>query len=307
MVPLESLPELPAPLPLMLAAAARPLRFRSPNFSAFGFTVEQVRISTEHLDHYAHLVGGCPGGGVPLAYPFVMAAPLHLQIISDKRFPFAAMGLVHLHQRIERVGHLEKRLPLDIDAFVQNARFRERTATFTIETRVHQASRLLWQGSTRVLARLGQRGATTTPAPDAKPLPEGHQGGPREALDASEVIEGGPPTEIEVERWRLEGDLGFRYSRVAGDLNPIHLHRFVSRPFGFERPIIHGMWTFARALSTLDSGTGPAVAQIGFEKPIYLPGEACLRVTPPGRERSFSVWSADGRTRHAHGTATLRG
>jgi MaoC like domain len=289
MVPLESLASLPSPLPQMLAAAARPRRSRSRSLHAFGFTVEGVRIDPEHLDHYTHLTGGRMGGPVPLAYPFVLASPLHLRIVGDPRFPFAALGLVHLEQRIERFGDFEKRLPLDVDAFVQNAHFGSSTATFTIETKVHQASRLLWQGSTKVLARTGKKGAGKSEAKrEATPL----------------VVREG---EVEVERWSLDAGLGFRYARVAGDLNPIHLHPLVSKPFGFKRPIIHGMWTFARALATLDNGHGPAAARIAFEKPVFLPGEACLRLTPPGPHRTFSVWSPDGAVRHAHGEVDRRG
>lgn len=291
MVPLESLPHLPSPLPQMLAAAARSKRARSRGFQAFGFTVEQVRLDAEHLEHYAHLTGGRVGGPVPIAYPFVVASPLHLRIVGDERFPFPALGLVHLEQRVERFGDLEKRLPVDVDAFVQNALFGESTATFTIETKVHQASRLLWQGTTKVLARTGKRGSTSTKTAD------------KERRGAPESTAG----EVEVERWSLDAGLGFRYARVAGDLNPIHLHRLVSKPFGFKQPIIHGMWTFARALASIDSGHGPASAHIGFEKPIFLPGDACLRVTPPGLDRSFSVWSPDGTIRHAHGAMHRRG
>lgn len=290
MVPLESLASLPSPVPQMLAAAARPRRSRARTLHAFGFTVEGVRIDVEHLEHYAHLTGGRAGGPVPLAYPFVLASPLHLRIVGDPRFPFAALGLVHLEQRVERFGDFEKRLPLDVDAFVQNAQFGASTATFTIETKVHQASRLLWQGSTKVLARTGKRAAGK-----AEREPK------REPAQVS-ATEG----EVEAERWSLDASLGFRYARVAGDLNPIHLHPLVSKPFGFKRPIIHGMWTFARALATLDNGHGPAAARIAFEKPIFLPGEACLRLTPPSAERTFSVWSPDGATRHAHGELQRR-
>ena len=50
MVPLESLPSLPAPLPRMLAAAARRKRSAFKAFQPFGFTVDRVRIDPEHLD-----------------------------------------------------------------------------------------------------------------------------------------------------------------------------------------------------------------------------------------------------------------
>ena len=52
-------------------------------------------------------------------------------------------------------------------------------------------------------------------------------------------------------QWRLPADLGRQYRRVSGDPNPIHTHRLAARAFGFDRPIIQGMWTHARLLAAL--------------------------------------------------------
>ena len=53
--------------------------------------------------------------------------------------------------------------------------------------------------------------------------------------------------------WRLASDLGRRYAAVSGDTNPIHLSPLTSWLGGFRRPIVHGMWTHARALAALDA------------------------------------------------------
>src|SRR4029078_1795482 len=51
--------------------------------------------------------------------------------------------------------------------------------------------------------------------------------------------------------WTLPDDLGRRYAGVSGDHNPIHLHSWSAKPFGFPRAIAHGMWTKARCLASL--------------------------------------------------------
>lgn len=43
------------------------------------------------------------------------------------------------------------------------------------------------------------------------------------------------------QEWSLASDLGRRYARVSGDINPIHLHALSARAFGFRRAIAHGM------------------------------------------------------------------
>ena len=84
--------------------------------------------------------------------------------------------------------------------------------------------------------------------------------------------------------WRLPDDLGRRYAAVSGDRNPIHLHAWSAKPFGFPRAIAHGMWTKARCLAALrlpDAFT----AEVRFKKPILLPG----KVTFGEAEDRFAV------------------
>ena len=84
--------------------------------------------------------------------------------------------------------------------------------------------------------------------------------------------------------WRLRDDLGRRYAAVSGDHNPIHLHAWAAKPFGFPRAIAHGMWTKARCLAALrlpDAFT----AEVRFKQPILLPG----KVTFGEAEDRFAV------------------
>jgi hypothetical protein len=90
--------------------------------------------------------------------------------------------------------------------------------------------------------------------------------------DGDEAIAREPEFELPpvTAQWRLADDLGRRYAAVSGDHNPIHLHAWSAKAFGFPRAIAHGMWTKARCLSALrlpDAFT----ADVRFKKPILLP------------------------------------
>ncbi len=79
-------------------------------------------------------------------------------------------------------------------------------------------------------------------------------------------------------RWRLPGDLGRRYARVSGDVNPIHLTALAAKGFGFPRAIAHGMWSMARCLSALQPRLPDAyVADVEFRRPVLLPSTVELR------------------------------
>ena len=83
--------------------------------------------------------------------------------------------------------------------------------------------------------------------------------------------------------WRLPGDLGRRYGGVSGDLNPIHLHPWSAKRFGFPTAIAHGMWTAARCLAQLGSAgapDGPFRCEVAFRRPIRLPAKVCFAESP---------------------------
>ena len=102
--------------------------------------------------------------------------------------------------------------------------------------------------------------------------------------------------------WKLPEDLGRRYGSVSGDRNPIHLHQYTAKLFGFPRAIAHGMWTKARALAALESTLPDAyTVDVSFRKPILLPG----RVTFAHQDGQFTVRSAKRpEILHLEGTVT---
>jgi hypothetical protein len=143
--------------------------------------------------------------------------------------------------------------------------------------------------------------ADAAPDPATEPDPEGSSfRGP--APDGTE--EDGAPTRQSPDlprpgalrvtgRWRLPADLGRQYAAVSGDINPIHLSALSARPFGFRGAIIHGMWTYARALAALDGRLPESyVVDMSFRKPIILPGTVSFGEEPGFR---VAVMNAEGR------------
>ena len=69
------------------------------------------------------------------------------------------------------------------------------------------------------------------------------------------------------------------HTAASVDWNPIP-HLLLSRPFGFKRPIIHGMWTAARCVTLLgEIGSGEALVA-RFRRPLPLPSGVRLEAWP---------------------------
>ena len=67
------------------------------------------------------------------------------------------------------------------------------------------------------------------------------------------------------------------YARCSGDANPLHLSPEVAALAGYDRPIMHGMWTLARALSLAVQYLGEAYGRLSvckaeFQAPVF-PGD----------------------------------
>ena len=205
----------------------------------------------------------------------MLAFPLHLALMTDGRFPFGAIGLVHIANEITQHRPIRAEETLSIRVWATQLEPHPRGRQFTIRTAVSAGDELVWEAASTNLKRGGGASAGDDAGDDAagasrRPI------GP--VLDISEL----PATAT----WKLPGDLGRRYGSVSGDLNPIHVHPLTARLFGFPTAIAHGMWTKARCLAALESRLPDAFAvQVTFKKPILLPAtvEFCERGSVAGR------------------------
>jgi acyl dehydratase len=251
-----------------------------PNASALPNLVVRRRgqsIDLDRLISYSRLCGFGLKATVPVTYPHVLAFGLHLALLTDSRFPFPALGLVHIHNSITQHRPLMSSERLDLEVRAANLRPHRRGRQFDVVTTARVAGSLVWEELTTLL----RRGA----------------GQPGEQVSQPDPLPSGPVA------WRLPPDLGRRYASVSGDHNPIHLYGITARAFGFPRQIAHGMWSLARCVAEL-SGRLPATYTVdaAFGKPILLPAEVAYATATVDGEVRFSLADARQGTPHLNGT-----
>jgi hypothetical protein len=207
-----------------------------------------VMIDPDHVAAYAAVCGFEPSQALPLTYPHMLAFGLHMAIMTDRSFPFPAIGTVHLANSVHRLRPIAPTERLDVSATATNLRSHPKGTAFDLVTSVQSAGEDVWE-STSTYLRIG-RG-------DAEARPEGE---PFEIVPGSGTV------------WRLPGNLGRRYAAVSGDHNPIHLHPLTAKAFGFKRHIAHGMWTKARCVAAIANRLPDEVTvAVEFKKPVFLP------------------------------------
>jgi acyl dehydratase len=228
---------------------------------ALTMVMRELKIDRTHLAAYNRVCGFPQRDTLPVTYPFVLAFPLHLEIMTDPAFPFAAMGLVHIQNRINQHRLVSASEVLDMKVHVDHLRSHEKGVQFDIVTVLTSGSEVVWESASTMLRRGGGSG-TESKAPTAK---------------AAAASTNGPANV----QWVIPGDIGRRYGAVSGDRNPIHLYAFTAKLFGFPRAIAHGMWTKARCLAALDGRLPDRyTVDVQFKLPVLLPAKVAFRSEP---------------------------
>jgi hypothetical protein len=244
-------------------------------------TRHDVPIDRAHVAAYSEVCGFPLKETLPITYPHVLAFDLHMQIMTDRSFPFPAIGTVHLENAITQHRAISPDERLQITARPADLRPHPKGQLFDIVVDVHSAGELVWQ-STSTLLRMG--------------------GGDPDAPGSARTLEEAPSSGT---TWALPADLGRRYAAVSGDHNPIHLYGITAKAFGFPRQIAHGMWSKARCLAALDGRLPDAVSvAVAFKKPILLPGTVAFGSHRIGDDYAFSLTDPKRGAPHLLGRTT---
>ncbi|HSN42658.1 MAG TPA: MaoC/PaaZ C-terminal domain-containing protein [Propionibacteriaceae bacterium] len=283
-IELDALPGVGA---LLARGAATSFGRPSPEKAVLDRTVAVpgYRSEPDRLAAYSRVCGFTLRSHLPATWLHVLTFPLQAWIMSRGDFPFALAGILHVSNDMTLHRPVDGGEALQLEVGAANLRPHKRGVSFDLVGRALVDGELVWEGLSNYLAR-----GKSVPG---EPIP-----GLR--LEAPDVEPG--------QHWHLPGDLGRQYAKVSGDVNPIHLHPLGARAFGLKRPIIHGMWTHARAMAALEGRLPDAHrVQVQFTKPLSLPGSARFGASESDAGTAFVVTDSDASRPYLIGAVTHEG
>jgi len=242
----------------------------------------KAQFDAQRLRAYRDICGFPEGGAVPIPYPQVHAIGLQMHLLTQPQFPLPLIGLVHLKNHIVQERELAPDETVAMSVALVDDHVTERGREFDLQTTCADGTgRTVWTAVATVLHR-GKPGGKKRRGPQREE--QGH-------LSEYESIE-------------APNDIGRRYGRIAGDMNPIHLYPLTAKLLGFDRHIAHGMWTLARSCALLQPhlGRAPRELTVQFRQPLFLPGRAALRYGPAGDGYDFTLIGRDGGKPHLNGS-----
>lgn len=257
----------------MVPAFARVLFGRKPYVAPAGARIEpielevrQVKLSARHLQRYRDVCGVPAGAGLPPAYLHAVAMPMHMQLFIARAFPVKVLGLIHLRNTIRVYKSIDVGVPLRLGVYFDTLRLTDAGQEYDFTTRYERNGEIVWEEVSTMFAR-----GNTAPKEGSKRPSIERSAHPKEGTDTHTLD--------------IAEHTGWRYARVSGDFNPIHLTARTAEMFGFKQAVAHGMWSLGRCLGTAAAHLPPEQIQIDtqFKLPVYLPSQALSR-----------TWSVDG-------------
>lgn len=280
--PPRALPGMTALLPAALASLRR--RPRSGTGRPLRASFRLAGMAPTAVAAYRGLIGDT-SGGLPLTYFYLLAQRAQLAMMVADAYPYAVPGMVHVGNtlRLHEAPRLDR--PYSIGVVADFHADEQQREWVRFELAFEQNGRLIASCLSDYLARRPppRRGAAASERTERPELP---------ARDGSEQL------------WSFDAHAGWRYARVSGDYNPIHLSGWMARLFGFRRPIVQGMYALARAAAAIEQDVQRPLAAVAvrFRRPLALPGSALLRWDRHGGQGCFALQSQDGETLHLHGS-----
>ncbi|MFT4022129.1 MAG: MaoC/PaaZ C-terminal domain-containing protein, partial [Acinetobacter sp.] len=226
------------------------------------YQVDTFHVNARHLKAYNRICGFKNNTEIPAIYFAVLSQSLQMHMMTNEQFPFAILGLVHIHNRVVQHRILAANLPYRLSCQFGELRPHAKGVQFDFIIKVYIGNNVVMEGVSTYLSRQKT-----------------------EKIIENKVIE--PLINYQLQQqWHIPENIGRRYARISGDSNLIHLHALSAKLFGFKRAIAHGMWTKAKALATLELPE-KYQADVSFKLPVFLPSDVEFLTAVSGKETEF--------------------
>lgn len=254
--------------------------------------IENVTADPMKVNEFAE-VCGYPSDmdTLPIPYPHILAVPLQMAILNHKSFPLKLLGLVHIGNSITQHRPINLQDVLDIECSIQDYEDTPKGQIYRLNTEIFSENEKVWEETLIFLARKKSKGGKG----------KGKKKAPRKAASEESMI-GTKSTS-----WQIKSNMGRKFAKVSGDVNPIHLFNTTAKLFGFKKAIIHGVWTMSRSIAELEENypMDKVKIDVDFKLPVFMPTWVAFQHRQGENDNiSFGVKDSMGEKPHMSGKVT---
>lgn len=236
------------------------MQFKPPTLPQRIYT-KTLHIDNVHYGNFCNEVDWPAGDQLHPLYLQMLSLPLQMQCLLDKQSPFPLLGLIHAANRISVVNECDISEAFECRVRFNDVRPHQRGWEVDVMLEAWQHGQLVYRAISSYLVKV----KAVHVAPRAVHNESHEECDTQQKALISEIT--------------VPSNTGRRYAKLSGDYNPIHISAISAKAFGFKKPIAHGMWTLARAVSAFVSHySGSNSLQLKdvecrFKKPVFLPSD----------------------------------
>ncbi len=287
----KSFPSVIKMYPRMMTSKKPSLLKEGKTYRPIKARIENVSADPRLVNEFAEVCGYAQDmQTLPIPYPHILAAPLQMAILNHKSFPLKLLGLVHIGNSISQYRPIQLQEVLDIEASIAGHQETPKGQVFSLNTTVYSAGETVWEETLHFLARKKTKGGKKSSERKA----------PRK--QEPESLVGTKSTS-----WQIKSNMGRKFAKVSGDVNPIHLSDLSAKLFGFKKAIIHGVWTMSRSIAELEENYPMEKVKIDvdFKLPVFMPTWVAFQHKQENDNNiKFAVKDSSGEKPHMSGRVT---
>lgn len=244
------------------------------------YVVDSFKVDQKHLKAYNEVCGFKNNGYIPAIYLTVLSQSLQMHMMTAEAFPFPVLGLVHIRNQVKQYRKIGVNESLTLSCKFGELQPHDKGVQFDFITTVKVGDEVVVEALTTYLSRQKSKGKA-----------------------AAKIVENKTPDyELNAE-WEILENTGRRYAMTSGDFNLIHIHALMAKAFGFKQAIAHGMWTKAKALSSL-ALPDAYEADVWFKLPLYLPSKVQFLTAKAANDTEILIRNSKNQKPHVTGTVT---
>lgn len=226
-------------------------------------------------------IAGRPSGGaaLPLLYPHTIGFRLAMAVLTHPTFPVPIWGVLQTRNHLVQHRPIRVEERLDFETTVTHGRAVAKGAEFDLRTVVYGDGEPAWES----LVTFYTRGRFGEPGP-TPPL-------------ARSPAETGLP----VAEWTMCNADHWRFGRLTGDYNGIHLWDWYARRFGFRSALYHPSRVLGECLARLphaacmEDHDAPQRLDAWLKGPVSHGATVRLHVAPSATASTFALFAGDER------------
>jgi len=227
------------------------------------------RVDGASLDAFLALTGLDGHPLWALLYPHVLGFRLQMTLLTDFRFPFPILGALQVRNHLLLHQPFARGEALDLSARVAQARVLDKGAEIDLACAAHRGGTLVWESLNSFYYR-GRHGAPQAASP----------------LSAAPVVDG-----ASVAEWIPASTSRWRFGKLTGDYNGIHLSAWYARLFGFRRAFHHPQRVLGQCLAHLPRAATalPVRLDAWLKGPVFYGAKVALRAGADASGSRFAL------------------